>query len=168
MKISFAKTGLALLGAAVSAYFGALLPPLLVLLAAMALDYATGLAKAFVTGTLSSKLGLHGIVKKLCCMAMVAVGAAVDYLVSGVLQQAGIPAERSLFFGLLVTVWLILNELISVLENLAATGIPVPAPLAALLTRLQDSAMQDLRAASEPANRVGAEQPKTTEKEEIK
>ena len=72
-------------------------------------------------------------------MAMVAVGAAVDYLLHGALKQAGIDLHIELFCGLLVTVWLIINELISVLENLAAIGVPGFPRLNRLLSRLKST-----------------------------
>lgn len=134
------KASASVLFAALFAYLGELAAPLLVLAAAMALDYATGLAKAYIKKELSSKTGFRGILKKLCSMAMVAVGAEVDYLLSGALAAAGAGVERTMFCGLLVAVWLTVNELISVLENLAAVGVPGFAPLEKLLRRLRDSA----------------------------
>ena len=56
----------------------------------MVVDYVTGMAKAYMASQLSSRIGLRGILKKLCYMAMVAVGAALDYLLTGALAQAGI------------------------------------------------------------------------------
>ena len=68
-----------------------------------------------------------------------AVGAALDYLLTGALAQAGIDLHIELFCGLLVTVWLIINELISVLENLAAIGVPGFPRLNRLLSRLKST-----------------------------
>ena len=82
-------------------------------------------------------LGLEAC--RLGYMAMVAVGAAVDYLLHGALKQAGIDLHIELFCGLLVTVWLIINELISVLENLAAIGVPGFPRLNRLLSRLKNT-----------------------------
>ena len=65
--------------------------------------------------------------------------AAVDYLLHGALKQAGIDLHIELFCGLLVTVWLIINELISVLENLAAIGVPGFPRLNRLLSRLKNT-----------------------------
>lgn len=106
---------------------------------AMVLDYLTGMTKAYIFSQLSSRIGVKGILKKLCYMAMVAVGAAVDYLLHGALKQAGIDLHIELFCGLLVTVWLIINELISVLENLAAIGVPGFPRLNRLLSRLKST-----------------------------
>ena len=74
------KSVTAVVGAGVAAYCGQLAAPVLVLLCMMVIDYVTGMVKAYMTAQLSSRIGIKGILKKLCYMAMVAVGAGVDYL----------------------------------------------------------------------------------------
>ena len=139
MKQTVLKTTVAVLGAGLVSYLGTLAVPMLVLLGVMLLDYITGMIKAYIRAELNSQFGIKGILKKLCYMAMVAVGAAVDYLLHGALKQAGIDLHIELFCGLLVTVWLIINELISVLENLAAIGVPGFPRLNRLLSRLKST-----------------------------
>ena len=139
MKQTVLKTTVAVLGAGLVSYLGTLAVPVLMLLCMMVIDYVTGMVKAYMTAQLSSRIGVKGILKKLCYMAMVAVGAAVDYLLHGALKQAGIDLHIELFCGLLVTVWLIINELISVLENLAAIGVPGFPRLNRLLSRLKST-----------------------------
>ena len=136
MKENLWKAGVAAAGAAVVSYLGALAAPLLVLLCVMLIDYVTGLVKAYMASQLSSRIGLRGILKKLCYMAMVAVGAALDYLLTGALAQAGIDLHIEMFCGMLVAIWLIVNELISILENLAEIGVPGMPVLTKLLSRL--------------------------------
>ncbi len=139
MKGNLIKTGVAAVGASIASYFGLLAAPLLVLLGAMLVDYVTGLVKAYMTAQLSSRIGLRGILKKLCYMAMVAVGAALDYLLTGALAQAGVDLHVEMFCGLLVAVWLIVNELISILENLAVIGVPGMPALTKLVDRLKNT-----------------------------
>ena len=139
MRKNILKTTLTVICTALVSYFGQLTAPLLVLLCAMALDYVTGIVKAYILSELNSKIGLKGIVKKLCYMAMVAVGAGVDYLLRGALVQAGIDLHVELFCGLLVAIWLIINELISILENLAAIGVPGFPRLSKVLERLKNT-----------------------------
>ena len=57
-----------------------LLVPVLVLVVVMLLDYATGMAKAWNAGELSSRVGLRGILKKVGYVATVGVAAVVDWL----------------------------------------------------------------------------------------
>ena len=147
MRENLLKSGSAAAGAALASYFGALAAPLLVLLCVMVVDYVTGMAKAYMASQLSSRIGLRGILKKLCYMAMVAVGAALDYLLTGALAQAGIDLHVEMFCGMLVAVWLIINELISILENLAEIGVPGMPVLTKLIDRL--------RSTLESGNKVG-------------
>lgn len=119
------KTTVAALTAAVAVYFNVLGLPLLALIVFMVVDYLTGMTGAYITGELSSKVGFRGIVKKLCYMCAVAVGVGTDYICSTVVENVGFSTDVC-FFGLLVTVWLMLNEMLSILENLDEIGVPVP------------------------------------------
>ena len=139
MKETVMKGTVAVLGASIVSYFGTLAAPLLVLLCAMIVDYVTGMVKAYMAAQLSSKIGLRGILKKLCYMAMVAVGAAIDYLLGNALVQVGIDMHIEMFCGMLVAIWLIINELISILENLAVIGVPGFPALTKLIERLKNT-----------------------------
>ena len=143
MKPTMLKTAFTVVLAGLSSYFGMLTQPLLVLFFAMVLDYLTGMTKAYIFSQLSSRIGVKGILKKLCYMVMVAVGAAVDYLLRGAVIGAGITLDVKLFFGMLVTVWLTINELISVMENLAAIGVPGFPRLSKLLERLKNTVSEE-------------------------
>ena len=101
-KATVLKSVTAVVGAGVAAYCGQLAAPVLVLLCMMVIDYVTGMVKAYIFSQLSSRIGIKGILKKLCYMAMVAVGAGVDYLLRGALVQAGIDLHIKLFCSLLV------------------------------------------------------------------
>ena len=149
MKPTMLKTAFAVVLAGLSSYFGMLTQPLLVLLFAMVLDYLTGMTKAYIFSQLSSRIGVKGILKKLCYMVMVAVGAAVDYLLRGAVIGAGITLDVKLFFGMLVTVWLTINELISVMENLAAIGVPGFPRLQRILKRLRRTVADESGASDE-------------------
>lgn len=123
--------------AAVSAYARELAIPVMVLFAAMLLDYGTGVAVAWKNKELSSRIGLLGIVKKVGYLAIVSVGMVVDYVLCTSGERLGLELPMSNYFGLLVTVWLILNECISILENADALELPVPAFVGQLLDRLK-------------------------------
>ena len=149
MKQTVLKTTVAVLGAGLISYLGTLAVPMLVLLGVMLLDYITGMIKAYIRAELNSKFGIKGILKKLCYMVMVAVGAAVDYLLRGAVIGAGITLDVKLFFGMLVTVWLTINELISVMENLAAIGVPGFPRLQRILKRLRRTVADESGASDE-------------------
>ena len=122
---------------ALAAYFNVLAVPLVVLVAVMLIDWITGLAGASATGKLSSRVGVIGIVKKVCYLALVAVGMVVDYLITSALVSIGISLQINYCFGMIITVWLIINELISILENLGEMGVPLPSFLTSMIKTLK-------------------------------
>lgn len=120
-----------------SAYMKILTIPLIMLIGVMIIDYTSGMLKAWLTSTLSSRIGIKGIVKKVCYLLIVAVAAVVDWLIQCVLSQIGIHIDVNMYIGLIVTVWLIINELISILENLAVIGVPLPVLLTKIIKKLK-------------------------------
>ena len=122
------------------AYMQELIVPVIVLLCVMVADYVTGMARAWITATLSSRVGIKGIVKKLAYLFAVAVGIAVDWVIQSAAEKLGADFGGFYFVGLLVTVWLILNELISILENVSEIGAPIPPFLLRLIQRLKKTA----------------------------
>ena len=123
---------------ALAAYFNVLAVPLVVLVAVMLIDWITGLAGASATGKLNSRVGVIGIVKKVCYLALVAVGMVVDYLILSALVSIGIHLQINYCFGMIITVWLIINELISILENLGELNIPLPQFLVDVVKSMKD------------------------------
>jgi toxin secretion/phage lysis holin len=91
------------------------------------------------SGELSSKVGLKGIIKKLCYLMLVCVAGVVDWLIFSGLKQVGISLNFGFCFGLIVTIWLIINELISILENLEALKVPMPSFLRSLVGHLKQT-----------------------------
>lgn len=132
------KTFAAALIAAVASYFNVVGMPIIVLLAFMVTDYITGMTAAYMKGELSSKVGFRGVIKKLCYMFAVTAGIGIDYICASGLDGVGIHSN-TYFFSLLVTVWLILNEIISILENLDRIGVPVPGFLRKVTRKLKQS-----------------------------
>lgn len=118
-------------------YLGIVAVPIIILVIAMIIDYITGMMSAWLNSELSSKKGIKGIVKKISYLALVAVAMIVDWLICCGLQQINVNIKYSVFFAVLVTVWLIINELISVLENLSRMGVPIPNFLKKLINRLK-------------------------------
>ena len=125
--------------AALTSYLGVIAIPVIILTAVMITDYITGMISAWHSSELSSKKGIFGIIKKTSYLALVCVGMGVDWLIYSGLKQVGIiDLNYTIFFGLLVTIWLIINELISILENLGSIGVPLPKFLFAVIKRLKN------------------------------
>lgn len=137
--------------AAFAAYFGELLIPLTVLFAVMILDYATGMAKAWCNAELSSRVGIKGIIKKIGYLVIVAAAMGIDWLIQAGLPQLGLNLPCAFVVALLAIVWLIINELISILENVAEIGAPSIPLLSKLLEHIK-------KAVEQQATTVGGEE----------
>lgn len=96
------------------------------LVAFVVIDYITGLMVAVLEKRLSSEVGFRGIFKKVVLFSLVAVGHIVD---SRLLQNEGVIRTAVIFFYLS-------NEGISILENTAKIGLPVPEKLKNVLAQL--------------------------------
>ena len=120
-----------------TAYFREVAIPLIILIIVMIIDYISGMAKAWIKAELSSKVGLKGIIKKICYLLVVCVAAVVDWLIASGLQKVGINITVNYLIGVIVTIWLIINELISILENLSVVGVPLPPFLSAVVHKLK-------------------------------
>ena len=118
-------------------YLGIVSIPIIILICAMIIDYATGMLAAAYNSELSSKKGIKGIVKKVGYLALVLASMIIDWLISQGLQQINVDFHYSVFFAVLVAVWLIINELISVLENLSRIGVPIPNFMKKLIDRIK-------------------------------
>ena len=130
------KTAITVFFASFVAYFSNVVTPLIILLAVVICDYITGIVKAYTTHTLSSRIGFTGIIKKLSYFIVVAVGMVCDYLISSGLKQINTNIGDLSIVSIIVIIWLIINELLSILENLSEIGVPLPTFLKKLLERL--------------------------------
>ena len=149
MKEDTAKVLIAALSAAIWSYFRVIFAPIIILIVVMVVDYISGVAAAYINHELSSKVGLIGIVKKLSYLALVVAGCSIDYLIS-VLGAQLTGAEISIkAVGLVVVCWLIINELISILENVARQGGPVPPFLAGILVHLRETTEKQIPGVSD-------------------
>lgn len=137
MKETTLKTAIAVALAAATAYFRELAIPVLVLAVVMAIDYISGMVSAWIKCELSSRVGVLGIVKKVAYLLAVVVAIVADWVVQTAGAQLGVDLGGFYFFGLLVTVWLVLNECISILENISEIGVPLPAFLLKLIEKLK-------------------------------
>lgn len=126
--------------AAFTTYAGILAVPLFVLLIMMVIDYISGMTAAWIRNELSSKIGAKGIVRKVGYMGLIVVAMVVDYLIYSGLVMINVNPNYEMFFGILVSIWLIINEMISILENLSKIGVPIPAFLKKIVKKLKIAA----------------------------
>ena len=103
------------------------------LLAFVVLDYVTGIMCAIVDKRLSSQIGFKGLFKKVLIFALVGVGHLLDVQILG---AVGVLRTAVIFFYLS-------NEGVSLIENAAHLGLPIPAKLKAVLEQLHDRAEKE-------------------------
>ncbi|WP_283609273.1 phage holin family protein [Faecalispora anaeroviscerum] len=126
---------------ALSAWMGVLAVPVYLLVLTNLIDYATGIAASVCRKeAVSSYRGIHGIIKKVCMWLLVAVGAIIDILAAYAAEQAGISLPFGYAAASLAAVWLVCNELLSVLENIAQTGVQLPPFLEKMVSYLKTQA----------------------------
>ena len=87
-----------------------------VLIVFMTLDYGTGVLHAYLIGQLSSEVGFKGLVKKCMILVVLIIGVMLDRMLG----------NGTWVFRTLVCYFYIANEGISLLENVANIGIPIP------------------------------------------
>lgn len=116
-----------IVGAWVSNQFGLLFPMLCLLMLLMiaakkeALEHPGSKKYGW-----SSKKGVLGIFKKVGYVFTIFVALCIDYLIYEFAQELGILYESRTYFGLLVAIWFIINESISILENAGRMGVELP------------------------------------------
>ena len=101
---------------------------LIALVAFVSIDYVTGVVCAVSDKDLSSRVGFKGICRKILIFALVGVANLIDVQV---IQTGSILRTAVIFFYLS-------NEGVSLLENAAHLGLPIPKKLKAVLEQLHD------------------------------
>ena len=109
-------------------WLGILAVPVLLLVGCNVLDYITGLfaAKYRPDGGISSYKSIKGITKKVCMWLLVIVGVFLDILIRYTVSCTSATIAVPFVVGTIVAVWLIVNEIISILENMMDIGVTMP------------------------------------------
>ena len=120
-----------IISAAIGAYIGWFLGGfdglLYALVAFVVLDYITGLMVAVLEKKLSSSIGFKGIFKKVLIFIFVGIGHIIDFYI---LQNGSAVRTAVIFFYLS-------NEGLSIVENAAKIGLPVPESLKKVFIELK-------------------------------
>lgn len=123
----FEKIGITAALSVLFSWCGAVFVPFLLLVAFQIFDYVTGLLAAkYRQEKISSYKGFKGIAKKICMWLLVAVGGVMDWLVTYAVNSIGITVNATFIVGIIVCVWLMCNEIISLLENMIDIGVKFP------------------------------------------
>lgn len=89
-------------------------------LAVILFDFVTGLIKAKINGTLNSTVGTKGFFKKIALFVCLFFGFFLDFAIPYMCQSVSIDITFHTPFGLIICFYIILNECISICENLYA------------------------------------------------
>jgi len=131
----------ALIGTGLTYLFGDFDVAFKALLIFITLDYLTGWLAAWFSASLNSLRGWRGICKKIMTLAVVIVANQIDL----VLSLGDTTRSLAVFF-------LLGNEGLSILENLAALGIPLPPVVRERLEQLRVQKEVKKNAASKNQN----------------
>lgn len=124
-------------GALMSA-LGILAIPVLLLVSCNVIDYATGLLAAkYREQNINSYKGIKGITKKVCMWLLVVVGVILDTLLQYAGETVGITIPFTFLIACVVAIWLVCNELISILENISDIGVVLPPFLQPIIKSLK-------------------------------
>lgn len=137
------QAALSTAGAWISAKLGILFPVMILFVALMVADQLSGMLASKREALdhpgdpnygWSSIKWRKGIYKKFGYILTVMVAMVADYIIFSVAGYMGITIPATTMFGLLVTVWWILNESLSILENAKRMGANLPQFLVDVLT----------------------------------
>jgi len=124
--INTIQIAIAALGGYIGYFLGGLDGFLYALIAFIVIDYLTGIMVAVLEKKLSSEVGFRGIFKKVLIFSLVAVAHIID----AELIRTGSAIRTAVIFFYLS------NEGISILENTAKIGLPIPSKLKTVLEQL--------------------------------
>lgn len=111
----------------VMSWLGILAVPVFLLVGCNVIDYVTGLwAAGYRTENINSYKGIRGIIKKVCMWLLVLIGAWLDILINYAIESAGVSLHLPFIVATVVAVWLVVNEIISILENMIDIGVDMP------------------------------------------
>ena len=123
---------------ALAGWLGILAVPMLFLVLCNLIDYITGLMAGPNRGEkINSYKGFRGIAKKICMWLLVGVGAMIDWLIIYAGNTIGITIPINFLIACIVAVWLIANEIISILENMVDIGVKIPPFLLPLVKNIK-------------------------------
>lgn len=114
-------------------FFGGFDGFLYALIIFVVMDYFTGVLAAGVRKELSSEVGFKGIAKKVVIFVLVGIANIID---TQIIQNGSAIRTAVIFFYLS-------NEGLSILENSAVIGLPIPEKLQEMLKQLADEKIEN-------------------------
>ncbi|WP_371296866.1 holin family protein [Ruminococcus sp.] len=130
----------------VSAIFGVLAIPVMLLVGCNVIDYITGLmASKYRAQDINSYKSIRGIFKKVSMWLLVMVGAIIDEMLLYTSTSIGWKSPVTFLIACVVALWLICNEIISILENIQDMGVRIPAFLQPLVKHIRSQVEEQVK-----------------------
>ena len=124
-----------------SSLLGVLAVPVILMVACNIIDYATGLmASPYRKQGINSYKSIKGIIKKVSMWLLVIVGAIIDQLLIYTADTIGISMPFTYLVACIVAIWIICNEIISILENIKDMGVNIPTFLEPIVKNIKTQA----------------------------
>ena len=128
-----------------SALLGVLAVPVILLVACNLIDYMTGLmASKYRAEDINSYKSIRGIFKKVSMWLLVVVGAIIDEMLLYASTTIGWKSPVTFLIACIVAMWLICNEIISILENIQDMGVKIPAFLQPLVRHIRSQVEEQI------------------------
>lgn len=139
MRENVLKVIITTIASVLSSLLGVLYVPVLLMVCCNVIDYITGLMAAAhrADGKISSYKSIRGITKKIAMWILVVVGAIIDCLIKYAADTLGYQLPFAFLIACVVAVWIVCNELISIIENLIDIGISIPTFLLPLVKNIK-------------------------------
>ncbi|WP_085829072.1 phage holin family protein [Clostridium massiliodielmoense] len=129
------NTLIAAAGTIFTTLFGSWDLALQILIIFMTADYVMGILIALSNKTLSSKIGFKGLLKKSVIFIVLILAVSLDRLLN----------TGSWVFRTLACYFYIANEGISILENCACLGVPIPQQITDALVQLKEGNKKEIK-----------------------
>lgn len=135
---TYIKAAITAVFAFLTSLLGVLALPVILMVVCNIIDYVTGLlASPYRKEDINSYKSIRGIAKKVCMWLLVVVGAVIDQLIIYAGNTVGYTMPFTFLVACIVAIWIICNEIISILENITDMGVTVPGFLKPLVEHIK-------------------------------
>ena len=108
-------------------WIGILAVPVIILVVFNIIDYITGLVASKYRGErITSYKSFRGIAKKVCQWLLIVIAAFVDWLIIFAGETIGLELPLIFLIACATAIWLLFNEIVSIIENMKDIGADIP------------------------------------------
>ena len=128
----------------IKAIFTAVFAFLSALLGVLAVPVTGLMASKYRAEDINSYKSIRGIFKKVSMWLLVVVGAIIDEMLLYASSTIGWKSPVTFLIACIVAMWLICNEIISILENIQDMGVKIPAFLQPLVRHIRSQVEEQI------------------------